>query len=214
MVVRHRAGWTVPVLLRWPTFGWAAWRPSAFQSLVALALPVLAGGLCYHPTLVEGASMEPTLHTGQLVWTDRAYYWRHAPQAGEVIVFRHGGETYIKRVYGLPGQTLYWFVNHEELVRPIRAADVEALQRRWRGPSHPVSIRVPEGHVFVLGDSPTCSEDSRHFGDIPIRDRLGRARLPVDVRRLLALEFTSPPLPHRPRAAAPSALALAGAEGE
>ena len=145
--------------------------------------------------------MEPTLCTGQVVWTDRAYYQRHPPQVGEVVVFRHGDATYIKRVYGLPGQTLYWLGDRSELVRPVRSSQADKMEHRWHGFWRPVRNQVPEDHVFVLGDNTLNSIDSRHFGAIPIADLIGRVRMSADAQRLVALEYSPPPLPSRNRIA-------------
>ena len=57
---------------------------------------------------IEGASMEPNLHDSEYVLIDKVSYRLHAPERGDVIVFeRQGNERdYIKRVIGLPGDTV------------------------------------------------------------------------------------------------------------
>jgi phage repressor protein C with HTH and peptisase S24 domain len=50
--------------------------------------------------------MEPTLRSGALSVLDRSYYRSHPLRRDDIVVFRLGGETYIKRVYALPGERL------------------------------------------------------------------------------------------------------------
>jgi signal peptidase I len=136
--------------------------------------------------------MLPTLRSGQMVMTDRTHYWNHSPRRGEVVVIRHAGETCIKRIYGMPGETLYWVGDTDQPLVPIAQEMAPDLCRRWRGHARPVATRVPPDCVFVLGDNLLQSMDSRTFGPVPIRELVGRARLPVDLGPLRDHEFVPP----------------------
>ena len=57
---------------------------------------------------IEGQSMEPNLHDGEYVLIDKISYLLHAPERGDVVVFAppNNERDYIKRVIGLPGDTV------------------------------------------------------------------------------------------------------------
>ena len=55
----------------------------------------------------EGSSMSPALSDGEYLFIDKVAYLEESPQRGDIIVFnRSGGRQYIKRVIGLPGETI------------------------------------------------------------------------------------------------------------
>src|ERR1051326_707180 len=109
-------------------------------------------------TVVLGHSMEPTIHPGAICVLDTSYYCSHPLHRGDVVVLRHGGDTYIKRVCALPGDRLtllkYQDGGSDELVDSTYAARIRqahqhgALTDRWIS-----SIRLTKGQCFVLGDN-------------------------------------------------------------
>jgi signal peptidase I len=133
-------------------------------------------------TMVVGHSMEPTLHPGELYTLYRGYYRTHPLTRGDVVVLRHNGETYIKRVCGLPGDRL-------RLVRYMDGSGCDLLSfavadqlRRSQAVGRMIdarifSLTVPPGHCFVIGDNSQVSYDSREFGPVPVSDIIGRAFL-------------------------------------
>ena len=122
---------------------------------------------------IEQVSMEPTLHEGEYVIVDKVSYLLHPPERGDIIVFKHPGEDLIKRVIGLPGETIEIregrvYINGAALDEPYL---VEPIQR-------PTSAQqIEAGHYFVMGDHRNNSSDSRVFGAIPAGDIIGRAAI-------------------------------------
>lgn len=172
----------------------SAKRLTAIFSLAALAFTL---GNLYQPTVVVGQSMAPTLPDGRVIYIDRTYYRSHRPSAGEVVVFRHDGENYVKRIYRGPGEVVHYLTDGPDLVTiisPLRADEVR--QRYSDGTALEVrSVRVPDDCVYVLGDNFYESEDSRQLGPIPISEIIGRAHVPVDNTIALPHEFRPrPPL--------------------
>lgn len=124
---------------------------------------------------VEGYSMEPTFHDGELVIVDRLAYKFGQPQRGEVIIFNYPAdpnEEFIKRIIGLPGDVVTIqdgnvSVNGEFLVEPYIAEK----------PAYSVTQTVPEGTLFVLGDNRNNSSDSHVWGPLPMDLVIGKAFL-------------------------------------
>ena len=153
----------------------ASWQEVLQALLPSLAIVLVANLFLAQPRVVHGQSMEPNLHDNQRVIIDLLSYRFRSPICGEIIVLNYpetrSGPPLIKRVIGLPDDMVeihdgYVYVNGKRLHEPY-------LDQITSG-SHPLS-RVPEGHVFVLGDNRCCSNDSRFFGMVPFEHILGRA---------------------------------------
>lgn len=122
---------------------------------------------------VDGSSMEPTLHTGEFVIVNKLAYKLGNPQIGDVIVFhfpRDIEQEYIKRVIGLPGDTVevkngHVYVNGQPLNENYIAAP-PAYSRTWQ---------VPPNSLFVLGDNRNNSSDSHNWGPVPENYVVGKA---------------------------------------
>jgi signal peptidase I len=123
-------------------------------------------------------SMEPNFHEGQRVVVNKAAYWGWVgdPQRGDVIVFESpvaSHEDFIKRVIGLPGDTVEIkdeavYVNGIKLDEPYLAAEPTYFMAK---------ITVPPDEYFVLGDNRNHSNDS-HNGWFVARDEIrGKAWL-------------------------------------
>lgn len=133
-------------------------------------------------TVVLGHSMEPTIHPGSVYVLDQSYYHTHSVRRGDVVVLRHGDETYIKRIYALPGDRLllvrYAEGGNDELVDPIEVGRLRRAHAKGRLVDRRISsLTIPAGYCYVLGDNTNNSIDSRDFGPVPIDSVMGRARL-------------------------------------
>lgn len=123
--------------------------------------------------LVDGVSMEPTLHNNQRVLVNRLAYKLGEPQRGDVIVFLYPHDQtqeYIKRIIGLPGDRVQVrdgevFINDQRLIEPYIAA-APRYQSDWT---------VPENTLFVLGDNRNNSHDSHNWGPVPMDLVVGKA---------------------------------------
>lgn len=124
---------------------------------------------------VDGASMEPTLVSGEYVIVSRLSYRFGSPQRGDIIVFhfpRDPKEEYIKRVIGLPGDVVEVkngsvYVNGQFLDETYLKVSTNYVGT-WN---------VPAGQLFVLGDNRNNSSDSHDWGTVPTEYVVGKALL-------------------------------------
>jgi len=152
-----------------------------FRRVVGIAglltlLFVLIAGL--RPVVVIGESMQPSLRQGRLIWI-RLTREETPFSRGDIVIVRQGKLFLVKRIYGLPGQQLWFLKDVDQSLRPVRAAHVERLRPLLLPTQGLRAVTVPDDHVYVLGDNLNHSEDSRAFGAVPVEDIVGRALLPT-----------------------------------
>jgi signal peptidase I len=154
--------------------GWVRWLREVLETILpAILIAVLINLFLAQPTRVHGQSMEPSLHTDQRLVVEKVSYRLHGPRRGDVVVFSvpQSEELLIKRVIGLPGETVE--IRGGQVYVDGTPLDEPYLTQETRGRFGPVT--VPPLHVFVLGDNRSFSNDSRAFGVVPIENVLGRA---------------------------------------
>jgi len=135
--------------------------------------------------------------TGDQLFVDRFSYHFFRPSPGQGFVFRtdhipriNGSDYYIKRLVGLPGDTIE--IHPPEIYRngrPITGAEAFALNARRVPPytgytDFPIgpegafasgsSLKVPERSFFAMGDNSSNSSDGRYWGFVPADDVIGR----------------------------------------
>lgn len=130
---------------------------------------------------IPSGTMMPTLLKGDLILADKVIYKKQEPARGDVVVFinpKNAEELIIKRLVGLPGETLEIkdgaiYINGQSLKTP----PFEKLHYYNKGEyaqgGKPVTI--PNGAYFVLGDYSASSQDSRYFGFVAKSDLAGKA---------------------------------------
>jgi signal peptidase I len=112
---------------------------------------------------VEQYSMEPTLLPHDRVLVNKFLYRLRPPQRGDIIVLRYPRDptrNYIKRIVGLPGDTLE--LRGGRLLINGMPVEEQYLNGTPTGDYGPE--QVPSDSLFVLGDNRNNSEDSRAFG--------------------------------------------------
>ncbi len=164
--------------------------------LVLLVYTIIQGTVRNYK--VEGASMEPSLESGQYLLVNKLVYFtldmqrfskvipfweretpsRHftarPPRRGEVVVFRFPGggppRDFVKRVIALPGEEV-------ELRDGVTYVDGTRLEEPYltsRGRSDMAPSRMGDGEYFVMGDNRRNSNDSRAWGGVPEGNILGK----------------------------------------
>ena len=133
--------------------------------VISAALAFLLDKFIIVNAKIPSASMEPTIMTGDRLIGNRLAYLKEDPKRGDIVIFLYPDnekEYFIKRVIGLPGET----VN-------IRAGkvyindDTEPLDESAYIVGTPLGdfgpYKVPEGAYFLMGDNRNNSMDSRYW---------------------------------------------------
>lgn len=129
---------------------------------IAVVIALLIRIFIFEFVVVEQTSMYPTLKEGEKLCVVKAAYWFDAPERGEIVIVKISDTTnYVKRVVGLPGETVeikdnVVYINGEALDEDYL---VSGLTYNDYGP-----ITVPDGEYFLLGDNRPVSQDSREMG--------------------------------------------------
>ena len=169
------------------------WRRTLAETAIVIFVAVLLAGLvrtfAFQTFWIPSASMTPTLAVYDRVVVQKAFFTWHDVREGDIVVFSHpplddcpgpGGDL-VKRVIGLPGQTIYSsgdsiYVNGRLLAEPYLPPDDPF------GPSIPDAsrqhpYRVPPGEFYLLGDNRADSCDSRYWGPIKGSSIVGKVVL-------------------------------------
>ncbi|MBO5426742.1 MAG: signal peptidase I [Lachnospiraceae bacterium] len=133
---------------------------------------------------VDGSSMEPTLTDGDSLWVDKLSYTFGDPERFDVIIFNYDEDTtYVKRVIGLPGETVRIDQNgniyiNEQLLKEDYGKEVILPTNLGRA-NQPVVLG--EDEYFVLGDNRNNSSDSRwaDVGNVHREDIIGKVVLRI-----------------------------------
>ena len=114
-------------------------------------------------TTMVGSSMEPAIYSGQNVFINRVAYNLSSPKRYDVVVFKPNGNVnshlYIKRVIGLPGETVQ-IINGKVYINGSALSDDIASDTKEPGVAAN-EIILDTDEYFVLGDNRVNSEDSR-----------------------------------------------------
>lgn len=133
------------------------------------------------PFQVEGNSMIDTLEHNEYIVINKFRYLLQTPDRGDIVVFKaptDPGKYYVKRVIGLPGDTVvvrsgnvYLRIDGQDKELPEDYLSPMNQHRTYRYPVSSGDTReevfeVPDGQYFLLGDNRQGSLDSRSFGHI------------------------------------------------
>ncbi|MEK7096543.1 MAG: signal peptidase I [Patescibacteria group bacterium] len=157
--------------------------------LLALSLRYFA----IQPFIVDGESMMPSFVNNEYLLAEKVNYLIKEPKRGDAVVFRYPGNpniNYIKRIIGLPGETIKISKNQVTVVNN-QHPDGVVLQEVYLSPNTKTYVNesdefkkeVGDGEYFVMGDNRQHSSDSREWGVLPRKNIIGRAWLtilPVD----------------------------------
>ena len=128
------------------------------------------------PFLVSGPSMDDTFLNGQYLIVDELTYNIRNPQRGEVAIFRYPQDTtkyFIKRVIGLPGETVQIKNDTITICKPDCETDkdkftmIEPYVKKDLSPPRPdTTYTLKTDEYYVMGDNRPVSSDSRIWGPV------------------------------------------------
>ncbi len=180
-------------------------REYAEALIIALILALLIRTFVVQAFKIPTGSMKPTLLVGDHLLVSKFSYSFHipneipftsiqlfpdyhffskVPERGDIVVFKFPLEPdkdYIKRVIGLPGETIQVirqkvYINDKFLKEPYahHTQSPSSLAANNRDDMPP--LRIPEGHIFVMGDNRENSSDSRVWGVLDLKNLRGKAQ--------------------------------------
>lgn len=154
------------------------------ELVVAVLLALLFTFFIVSHNRIPTSSMVSTINIGDHILTNMLPYYYRDPQYGEIVVFRNGEESWVKRVIGLPGDVIdiregNVYVNDEKLDESAYLAD-EGISDPLPGSVHvEFPYTVPEDSYFLMGDNRPYSEDSRYIGAVKREVIYGKAWIKV-----------------------------------
>ncbi|WP_067839872.1 signal peptidase I [Amphibacillus sediminis] len=145
-------------------------------SITALLLILIVKSLILSTAnVVVGDSMAPTIRDDQWIITNRLIYKFDQPQRGDVVVIELEEKTYIKRIIGLPNESIE-IIDQQLYIDGIPytqsfITDASSFK------THDVPLtKIPDHHYYVIGDNRRVSRDSRNsLGFINEANIIGRA---------------------------------------
>lgn len=153
--------------------------------LCLLFLLVIVSLTQFKGTRVQSYAMMPTLHNGDLVVAKRT----KQPARFDLIVFKIGEKQQVRRVIGLPDETIQY--NQDILLvngKPVDEKFIvdEINESQYNGKNYTENFfsgelngskTIPKGYCLVLGDNRPYATDSRHYGLIATRNIIGVIKL-------------------------------------
>ncbi len=168
----------------------ALWEVVKTVAFIILAAVIIRAFLV-QPFFVQGQSMEPNFHNGNYLLVNQLSYTFGKPERGDVVVFKappEPDENYIKRIVGLPGETVE-LKNGQVVVYNAEHRDGVVLDESGYEPdtadtepeSNETRWELGSDQYFVLGDNrnPGKSSDSRAWGPLDKKLLIGKAWLRV-----------------------------------
>ena len=137
------------------------------DTIIAYLKPIFAGVLLYilisavfHPYLVSGTSMYPTFNNNDIVLCYPSFKPENLMR-GDVILYKHGYITLIKRIVALPGDSVQvidgvLYVNDERSPYNYELIEDPGILKD--------KINISENEIFYMGDNRNHSYDARMYG--------------------------------------------------
>ncbi len=174
----------------------SVFREYAEAAVIAIMLALFIRTFVIQAFKIPSGSMIPTLLVGDHILVNKFIYGVKfpfvnktvipisTPQRDDVIVFiypQDKSKDFIKRVIGLPGEILK-MVDRKIYINGKLYDDKYGIFKSSHGQRPHNSAKtnygpekIPEGHLFVMGDNRDNSHDSRYWGFVPIESVRGKA---------------------------------------
>lgn len=141
-----------------------------FPYVVIIIIVFLVRQYIFTPVVVNGPSMMDNLHNKDVMILDKIGMKLKGIDRFDIVVIKTNHNKIIKRVIGLPGETVEYkqnqlYINGSKMEDPYGNGITYNFEKTI----------IPENSYYVLGDNRTDSVDSRMLGTISKKDILGHA---------------------------------------
>ncbi|ONI47715.1 signal peptidase I [Candidatus Epulonipiscium fishelsonii] len=137
------------------------------EPVIAVLVALIISQFFVAHTTIPTGSMISTINIDDHMLVSHIPFYYRNPKRSEIVIFKYGEDNLVKRVIGMPGETIdiqqgKVYINGEEIneIDYVLVPDV----------THPQIVTfpytIPEEHYFVMGDNRANSADSRSFGAI------------------------------------------------
>lgn len=151
------------------------------RTAIRLAVLVVGNFLLWSfvllPIRVDGPSMLPNYREHSLNVVNRLAYWRHGPRRGDVVAIRFSGISIMlmKRVVGLPGETVEWIGGRLFINGQPREEPYVKFKCSWN--FRPEHWQLGEDEYYVVGDNRSMPEQLHTKGSVRRERIVGKVLL-------------------------------------
>ena len=138
--------------------------------IIIIIVVIIIRTFIFTPVVVNGPSMMNTLHNGDVMILDKIGMKLGGIKRFDIVVIQTGKTKIIKRVSGMPGETISYHDN-KLYINGKEVSDNHSNEITYDFEE----VKIPDGEYYVLGDNRTDSVDSRILGTIPKNEILGHA---------------------------------------
>lgn len=124
--------------------------------------------------IVPTESMEPTIPTGSYVLGIKNGNETTIPNRGDIVFFEHDSQIYVKRIVGIPGDSLTIADGNTYINGALYTE--EYVKGNWDVTREIFSYEIPLHKYFVMGDNRLNSDDSRQWGYVSEKDIFAKAK--------------------------------------
>ena len=155
------------------------WGKSALYSVIAivcaLVISFLIHTFLFQVILVSGDAMYSTLGDGDWVMVTKYDYWTRAPQRGDIVAVSVDGGVVLRRVVGMPGETVQGDGNGDTLVDGNPLTEPYVALKNY---NETATTTLPGGRYYVMSDNRQVTLDSRDpsIGMITRQKIIGKAK--------------------------------------
>jgi len=144
--------------------------------VVAIAVALFMDSYVIVNATVPTGSMENTIMPGDRLMGNRlAYKGKEEPQRGDIVIFKYPvdeSENYIKRVIGLPGESIRILEGRIYINGSSEPLDEPYLKEEWFVQNDGFAFEVPADCYLMLGDNRNNSLDSRYWANEAVKEGL------------------------------------------
>lgn len=142
--------------------------------IAILVVVILIKVYVVSPIRVNGSSMYKTLHDKDIMLLNEFTYYFNDIERLDIVVVKEHGELLIKRVIGLPGETIECkdgivYINDKKLTETYTNSATDDFEK----------VIMNKNEYFVMGDNREVSLDSRTYGTYNKKDIRGKASFTI-----------------------------------